>query len=159
MLVKHLNTNHWLSVGHNLFFCISSYFLFFSFLLFFFFFFFFSSCSLFSSFLLFLFLILFFFFFYGASPPFRAMAYPVFFLQVSVLLKAAFQFPIWSKCTAFLLTASSHSSFIVSHRYSFFPAEHPPITYWGVRESSLLTTLQAQCSLFRRKNLRSPTST
>lgn len=81
----------------------------------------------------------FFYYFYGASLLFRTMAYPVFFLQVSVLLKAAFQFPIRrSKCTAFFLAASSHSSFIVSHRYSFFSAKHPPITYWGIRESSSL---------------------
>jgi hypothetical protein len=92
-----------------------------------------------SSFLLvFLFLFFFFFslffFFYGASPLFRAMAFPVFFLQVSLLLTTSFQFRIGSKYeyTAFLPTASSHSSFKVSHRH-FFSAEHPHITYWGVR--------------------------
>ena len=108
---------------------------------------------------LFFFFFFFFSFFYVASPLFRAMAFPVsFFSQVSLLLNANFQLRIWSKFTAFPLTASSHSSFRVSQMH-FFPAKRPHITYWGVRESSLLTTWPAQGSLLRLKNISSVTWT
>ena len=82
--------------------------------------------------------IFFFFSFYGALAHFRAMASPISFLQPSLFLAAAFQLRIWSISTASLRTRCCHLP--PDFPTDLLPPKHPPTTFLGMRESSILNT-------------------
>lgn len=92
----------------------------------------------------------------GASACFQAMGSLVFCLQLSLFLADAFQFCIWRKSTASLLTASLCPP--LGFSISLLPPDHPPIMLLGIWASSILTILPAHCIPFRYKSVESTKS-
>lgn len=77
-----------------------------------------------------------FFFFYGASTLFLALSFPISVLQHSLFLPDAIQFHICSKSAASHQQTSPHLP--LGLPTDLLTPQHPPNTFSGIRESSIL---------------------
>jgi len=73
------------------------------------------------------------------------MASPISFLQPSLYRAATCQYRIWIKSMAFIKTSPTHLS-LGFPTYLLLP-KHFPITFWRIRESSILTMCPTHCNL------------
>jgi hypothetical protein len=81
----------------------------------------------------------------GASARFSGMASPISFLQPSLYRAATCQFRIWMKSVEFPQNATHHLS--LGFPTALLLPKHFPITFWRIRESSILTMFPTHCTL------------